>query len=107
MPDKFLGLLRHIKAYIKKDDISRIIVTGGGALKENVLENVEQSFGVNCKIGRVQLMWCSLSPSDSVMHTASLGLIACEAKRLRACSNLKNPAHRIAKAINNLIESYF
>jgi len=105
--DEPVTLLRQLKESIKNTDLARVIVTGGGALKENVLENAEKSFGITCEFGRVKLDWCSLNPSDAVIHTSSLGVVSYEAKRLLSRTKLKNPIRRTMRFVNNLLENYF
>lgn len=96
-----------LKNVLHDKTFARVIITGGGALKDDMIETVEKILGVSCELGRVRLDWCDLNGSDSIIHTTSLGLIAHEAKRLMRRKRLNNPFSRAYRFINNILEEYF
>lgn len=98
---------RGIKKYIKDNDFSKTIITGGGALKDNILENAESILGTKTELGRIKLKWCSLDPKDSFLHMCSLGVAAYEAKRLTRGYKKYHPLKQAFKFLNNIFESYF
>ncbi len=96
-----------IKERFKDYNLSKIVITGGGVLKEDILENAEVALGVKCELGRVKLNWCPLTTKDALLHTASLGLVVYEANRLISRHRENHPFTRAIKFIDNVLESYF
>ena len=96
-----------IKKHLLDFSLSKAVITGGGVLKEDILESAESKLGMRCQLGQVKLNWCSLSPKDAFLHTSTLGLIAYEAKRLTRQPKENHPVTRIIRFFSNIFESYF
>jgi len=96
-----------LKNMLSGKEFSKVILAGGGALKDDMIETAEGLFGVPCELGRVRLGWCDLNASDAIIHAVSLGLIVCESKRLLKKKKMHNPLSRAARFVNNLLEEYF
>ncbi|NQT22938.1 MAG: hypothetical protein HQ579_05805 [Candidatus Omnitrophica bacterium] len=98
---------KEVKALFTTSPLSRVVVTGGGVLKEGFLEIAEKCLGVQCEMGQVRLNWCSLNLADTLLHTASLGLIAYKAKKLSREPWQLDPVKRPFRFLANMIDSYF
>jgi len=99
----FLKKIGHLFTNARPD---KIYITGGGALKENLLEQAEEVFKVKCELGRVRLKGCLLSPSDGLIHTSSLGIVIDEGKKHILRNRLRNPFEKMLSYANSLIEEY-
>jgi hypothetical protein len=99
--------LKLLKNMCTPKSVQKAIFTGGGALKENLLEKAEAVFDIKCEPGHVRLKWCSMSPSDAVRHTTSLGIAAYEARRIQETHVKNSPIRRFSKFFLNLLEDYF
>jgi len=96
-----------VKAKAEGVDYSKVMMTGGGALEEGVIESAEENMNVPCEIGRVRAKWCFLGSKDALLHTISLGLIICKAKMLDTKKNENHPVRRATQFIANIFEDYF
>ncbi|MFH1791894.1 MAG: cell division protein FtsA, partial [Candidatus Omnitrophota bacterium] len=105
--DKMDAYLTSIHAYVKDKDASTVYITGGGALKENLIELAEQLFQVRCELGHTGLKWCLLDASNSVLHTTTLGIIAYKHKNFMSRAVPLNPVGKAVKFVSGLIDSYF
>jgi len=102
-----IPFFNEVKNLITTSSLPRLVITGGGVLKEGFLEIAEKCLGVQCEVGQARLNWCSLNPADTFLHTASLGLIAYKAKKLSRepwqLDPIKRPFHFLA----SMLDSYF
>lgn len=105
--EKALTYFDEIKGSLGNREFIKVIITGGGALKENLLENAEKFFKVQCILGHTNLKWCLLDASNAVIHTASLGVVSYEAKRLISDIKARIPLYTAAQFIRNVLETYF
>jgi len=111
---KDLNKAEHVQSYLqkiahslRKEEFTKVIFVGGGALKEDLMEMAENIFKVKCELGTVKLKWCSLNPSDSINHIASLGLCSYETKRLLSLYRIQNPIIRMTKFAGDMLNEYF
>lgn len=106
---EFKAYREKLKKSLPKDlAYSKAVVTGGGSLKENMLENLESELGIACELGRVKLNWCRLTPKDAILHASSLGVIEYKARKLDEKKRITgNPLKRSADFVTDLMESYF
>lgn len=84
-----------------------IVMTGGGALVDGLIEKTEKIFKCPTRMGLVKNTGNNLSPQDAIIHIPTLGLIrriAGEYKNHHACVN---PIHKAFRRILDMYESYF
>ncbi len=105
--DKLGQYIFRLKDTLAGHDLSSIIVTGGGALTDNLLEHLESSLNIRCRLGTTRVKWAELSPSDSISHACTIGLMEYECKRMLAEKNKGNVFSRGIRFLNNVMESYF
>lgn len=107
MPGTLPEFLNTLSRLVKGRNFEKVIFTSGGALIENLVESAEEVLGVPCEAGHVRLDWCSVGPSDSMAHEASLGVIAYNAERLSKEPSSNNPIPKVFNYVNNIVEQYF
>ena len=91
----------------EKENFSSIVVTGGGALLDGVIEEVEKVFRVPARIGIVKQAGRNLNSQDAIIHTSTVGLINSIAKEYKTHQTYKNPIYRTFRKVLDIYESYF
>lgn len=90
-----------------RPDFSSVVVTGGGALPDGVIEETERALKVPARIGIVGKTGYSLNSRDAIIHTSTIGLIDRMAEEYRNSQTDMNPARRTLRKIIDIYESYF
>ena len=105
LDDNMRGLLATFPA--GSDDFSSVVITGGGALLDGVIEKAEKLFKIPTRIGIVRNAGRNLTPQDAIIHTPTIGLINHVAKGYKAYHAYKSPIHKLFHKIQHIYESYF
>ena len=91
----------------EEDLFSSLVIAGGGALLEGVIEKTEKSFKMPTRIGIVKAAGRDLNSQDAIIHTSTLGFIQHVATEHKKVSSHKNPFVKTFQKVINLYESYF
>lgn len=97
----------HSSVFGSKDGFSSVAITGGGALLDGIIEEVEKILNMPVRVGMAKLKETHLSLQDGLIHTATIGLISHLAQEYRKSSINKNPIHKTFRKVIDLYESYF
>lgn len=92
---------------VHSNDFSSVVVTGGGALLEGVIEAAEKIFKIPARIGIVRNTDWNLNSRDAIIHTPTIGLIDHVAREHIASVTHKNPLSKALRKIHDIYESYF
>lgn len=92
---------------VKERDFSSVVLTGGGALLDGVIEKAEGVFRVPSRIGLVKNVSRKLSSEDSIIHASTIGLIEHIADEYRASHIPGNPFRKLFRNLLNIYETYF
>ena len=103
---KFFAKAKEILAF-DKDKLGSIVITGGGALLEGVLESAEKTFNVHARMGLVKNEGHALNLQDSIVHTSTIGLVRHLSKKHKASILCRNPFYRFFTKFHNIYDSYF
>jgi cell division ATPase FtsA len=90
-----------------RGDFSSVILAGGGALLDGVVEESEKVFGLPVRMGRVRNAPRGLSQKDSLIHTPTIGLINRLANEYKEHREYHNPFRRTLHNLLNIYETYF
>lgn len=88
-------------------DFSSVVVTGGGALPDGVIEETESRLNVPARIGIVRKAGFNLNSQDAIIHTSTIGLIGRAARGYKKSNADRNPVRKTLRKIINLYETYF
>ena len=84
-----------------------IVVTGGGALLDGIIEEAEKAFKLPARIGMVRNPGRQLNTQDSIIHISTIGLINQLAQEYKSHNTHKSPVHRALHKVFDIYESYF
>ena len=105
------GLLEEMRAILPsgKPDFSSLVLTGGGALIDGIIESAEKVFGIPARMGIVKNAGGSkLNSQDALIHTSTAGLINELADEYKTSHVYHpNPFHRIFHKFHTIYDSYF
>ena len=106
---KLTSFLEKINKLTRKRDnrFSSIVITGGGAILEGVIEEAEKVLNKKTKIGIVRSVDHKIGSKDAVIHTATLGLIRNLAKEHRLIHVQRGPIQRTIRKLQHIYETYF
>ena len=104
--NKFFAKVKEILAH-DKDKLGSLVITGGGALLEGVLESAENAFNVHARMGLVKNEGHALNLQDSIVHTSTIGLVRYLSRKHKALILHRNPLHRFFSKFQNIYDSYF
>ncbi|UCD55534.1 MAG: hypothetical protein JSV93_01685 [Candidatus Omnitrophota bacterium] len=104
---KGAGAILNGNMRVDNNDFSSIVVTGGGALLDGVIEKTEKMLKRPARIGIVKNAGQNLSSQDAIIHTSTVGLISRIAKEYKNSHTHKNPIHKAFRKITDIYESYF
>lgn len=90
-----------------KENLASLVLTGGGALLEGVIEEAEKDFNVPARIGTAYSSDYELNTQDSIIHTSTIGLIKRIAEEYRVSNAYGGPVQRIFHKLRYVYESYF
>ena len=99
----FISNIKQAFANIKVDEV---VFTGGGALKEDLIETADMQLGISCKMGHASVEGCSMEVADTICHTGSLGVALYQAEK-NSQNLTSNMFSRTLKSFVNMVESYF
>jgi cell division ATPase FtsA len=88
-------------------EFSSVVLTGGGALLDGIIEEAEREFGVPARMGLVKSSGQSLNSQDALIHAPTIGLINHIAKEYAASRAPENPLRRILHNLTHIYETYF
>ena len=88
-------------------DFSSVVVTGGGALPDGVIEEAERRFNVPARMGIVRKAGFNLNSQDAIIHTSTIGLIDRVAGEYKNANTDRNPVRKTLRKIIDVYESYF
>ncbi len=91
----------------RTDDFSSVVVTGGGALPDGVIEEAERRFNVPARMGIVRKTGYNLNSQDAIIHTSTIGLIDRKAREYKNANADKNTVRKALRKIIDVYESYF
>jgi len=91
----------------EREYFSSVMVTGGGALLDGMIEEIEKVFKLPAKIGIVKSAGRHLNPQDAIVHTSTIGLIEQVAREFRSSRVHNNPIRKIFRKIIDIYETYF
>jgi len=103
------SFLEKINKLVKKRDnrFSSVVITGGGAILEGVIEEAEKVLNKKTKIGIVRSVDHKISSKNAVIHTATLGLIRNLAKEHGLIHVKKGPIQKAIHKLQHIYETYF
>ena len=91
----------------EKEAFSSVVVTGGGALLDGVIERAEKLLEAPARIGIVRGAGRNLNSQDAIIHTSTLGLINRLAHERKSHRAFTNPIRKTLQKILDIYESYF
>jgi cell division protein FtsA len=98
--------MNSIKQEFENIHTDEVICTGGGALKEDLIEKMDTKLGISCKMGHASAEGCSIEVADTICHTGSLGVALYQAKKIKENID-SNWLSKAIKGLVNMMESYF
>jgi cell division ATPase FtsA len=99
------GILESMPSY--RENFISVVVTGGGALLDGVIEEAERILKIRVRMGRAASTGFSLSSQDAMVHTSTIGLINGFAKSYKPDATHKSPIQKAMRRLFDLYESYF
>lgn len=107
--EKFGRLLSEISGTqeARSAGFSSVVVTGGGALPDGVIEETEKAFKVPARIGTARKAGYNLNSRDAIIHTATIGLIEGMAGEYKNSKADRDPVRKTIRKIIDIYESYF
>lgn len=105
---KLCSLLKKANSALRvdSDNFVSIVVTGGGALLDGIIEETEKVFKIPARIGLVKKER-NLNSRDAIIHTSTIGLIDYLAKEYKTSHIHNSPIHKAFRKILGIYESYF
>lgn len=91
----------------QESGFSSVVVTGGGALSDGIIEEAENVFKMPARIGIVKNHSRALNSQDAIIHTSTIGLVAEIAEKYKKSNFFKNPSDKVFRRIFDICESYF
>jgi cell division ATPase FtsA len=106
--EQFAGLLSKISAKRQAFNVSSVILTGGAAFIDSLIEFIEEKLSCKVSVGVTKDIKGDISSVDSVRVTTAIGLVkyACE-NRAQKSREAKNFPRRISSAVVDLFNNYF
>ncbi|MCQ9206481.1 MAG: hypothetical protein NG740_01165 [Omnitrophica bacterium] len=86
---------------------SSVVLTGGGALLDGVIEEAEKVFKLPVKIGLAKNQNQSLNSQDAIIHAPTIGLITHIANDYKASQIHTSPFLRTLHNLQHIYETYF
>ncbi len=87
--------------------VSDVIMTGGGVLKEDLLEKAESKLGIRVKPGKINSAIADLDSRDSNIYAASLGAVLSYRDLLIQERHAKNLIKKTSDYVESIIATYF
>jgi len=89
-----------------ENDFFSVVLTGGGALLDGIIEEAEHAFKRPARIGRAKNEKRTLNSQDAIIHTSTIGLIELIAKERRE-SAPRNFFANTTRKLTHIYETYF
>lgn len=86
---------------------SSVVLTGGGALLDGVIEEAEKIFRLPVKIGLAKNQNQGLDSQDAIIHAPTIGLLTYIANERKASQAHTPPFLRTVRNLQNIYETYF
>ena len=109
IPEKLNILLENIASTVKQtnEEFTSVVVTGGGALLDGIIEKVEAALNCPTKIGIAKIKGVNLSLQNAIIHAGTIGLIKQLASDYKNAHSHKNPFRKFSRKLLDIYESYF
>lgn len=88
-------------------DFSSVVLTGGGALLDGVIEEAEKALRVQARVGLVKDASYGLNAQEAIIHAPTFGLIKTIASEYHTSRIPGNRFHKIFHNLLTLYETYF
>ncbi len=107
--EKLEGLLKKVLASVPatSKETSSVVITGGGALLDGVIEEAEKIFASPARIGIARQAGRSLNSQDAIIHTSTIGLATRMAGEYKRGHSGRGFMKRALGRISDVYESYF
>ncbi|OGW75445.1 MAG: hypothetical protein A2Z72_06555 [Omnitrophica bacterium RBG_13_46_9] len=86
---------------------SSVVLTGGGALLDGIIEEAEDILERPARIGRIKDSGWNLNLQNSIIHTSTIGLINHLAKKQRTTQPHGHFINKVFCKVRDIYESYF
>ena len=107
--EKLESLLKKVLASVPaaSKGAPSVVITGGGALLDGVIEEAEKVFATHARIGIARQAGRSLNSQDAIIHTSTIGLATRMAGEYTRGHSGKGFMKRALGRISDIYESYF